>query len=233
MSDDAKAEWVARVLGVDVIAPPIPNAKALTFRLAGLANKVKALGNPKDMLDDLRAAGSALKGDDVGLANGLMDEIEARLASRERAGEAAAEIAAGDVPPEKDPAIAKLRKAWSATRVARDRALDNMFKVCTDYLSDPEAAEDVQFDEVEAKAQEIGDMMPIPPTDIDDAIQAMVTTDQKRRDAARTMARAALAKFRAELDEEPALKDLQALGNYPIYDLVTKAVDALDAALDA
>jgi hypothetical protein len=240
MSDntsDPRAQWVARVLGVTIpgsvgAAPHAPSVQDLTTRLAKLAAQVKAAGTPPDMLDDLRAAGAALKGNDVGLAAGLLDEIEDRLASPKPA--ATAEEPPTPGPAANDRVVAEIRFRLAAAHDAREQARDNMYAACDSVLADPEAEEDPQFDEVQEDAADIGELMPTLPSDIDKAVGDMAARDPAKRDAARKRALTAVAKYRQEFDGVPALKILQDMGpgSFPVYDLVRKAIDDLEKALE-
>lgn len=240
MSDkasDPKAEWLARVLGVTVpgvigTAPPGPSVQELTARLGKLVERVRAAGAPPDLMGDVRAAAAALKGNDVGLAAGLIDEVEGLLASRDRAAKAAEELGQPS-PSAKDKVVAEIRFRLAAAYDAREQARDNMYAACDAILADPEAEDDPQFDEVQDEASDVGELMPTLPSDIDKAVGDMDTRSPAKREAARKRALTAIGKYRTELDGVPALKILQDMGSgkFPIYDTVKKALDDLEAAL--
>jgi len=239
-ASDSRRDWVMRVLGVAVPAVQAetgarPDVGELATRLRKLLDRVKDAGSPPDMLDDLRAAGAALKGNDPGLAGGLLDEVEGRLASRARAAEAAAEIARAAPSKKGAVAFAQVRLRWAAARAAREEALNDLETVCAAMLALPEAEDDPQYEETRAAAEQVVDRMPLPASGIDDAIDAMASIDETRREAARKQALDAIKTYRADLDAEPALKLLQDMpvGKFAIYDRVAKALDELAAALSA
>jgi hypothetical protein len=84
-----------------------------------------------------------------------------------------------------------------------------------------------------AAAEAAPDRMPEPAPTIDEAIDAMATSDPGLLDAARKQALDAIKKYRADLDAVPSLKLLQdtAAGKFEIYDRVSAALDELEAAL--
>jgi hypothetical protein len=242
MSDQdsaAKRAWVERVLGLKVgggaVASPVFDSATLTKRLGELARRVTAIGSPKDLMEDLRSIGAALKGGQLGMTADLLDETAGRLASRERAGDAAADIA--KAAPSKAVgvvAFAKMRMKWAATRQAREEAINTLHALCAKVLADPQAQEDPQYEDMQQAAADIGDRMPDFGSGVDDALDAMVNAQGEQRDAARKAVLDEIGKIRADLDREPALKLLQdtEAGKFAIYDSVAGALSELEAAVN-
>ncbi len=233
-----KRLWVAQVLGITIPAPPgvAADPAQLMARMKAVGEKIKAAGASHDLVDDLKAAGAALHGHDLGVAAALLDEIEARLDSRAHAADAAAEIRQA-APSNKVGTVdfAKIRLKWSATRSARQSAVDAMRTVCAKMLEDPDVIADPEFEELQDASARVHELMPDLPDEIDDLLDAMATTDAAKRAAARAEALAAIKSYRGTLDTVEGLRLLQDLpvGNFAIYDSVVSALTNLETALAA
>jgi hypothetical protein len=227
----AKNAWIERVLGVKL--SQVPALKALVPRLKAAEDRAKKLPEAHRFISELYNVIDAVLQGNSEAANEL-DHLESALSSGERAASAAAEIAqagaginAGVV------AFAKIRLRWNAVQASRSIAGRRLGAVLNEIL-DAEFADDPGLAQARAQVAHIGERIPQPSPDLQDALDDLAgTADPAERAKARTRALQAITGYRRALGRESLLADFQntEYGSYRIKDEVLGALDGLEAVL--
>lgn len=161
--------------------------------------------------------------------------VEARIRSRERALEAAQEIAdakaqlgLGAV------RLAKLRLQLRALEAGRGLAVSQLQASCRAVLdTDPD---NPRYQEGMAALANIGIRVPTPSPDLSAAVDEIADTDDVNKQAAgRKKALDEIKRYRAALDADPMLKALEntPTGSFKIYSQMVESLSALEAGLSA
>jgi hypothetical protein len=167
----------------------------------------------------------------------LPRDADMQPASVKRAQEAAAIIEAS-APRRAGGAVAyaKMRLRWNAAKASHATAAANLVRVVSALLDGEEFADEPRLDEARAAAAMAGGRLP-PFGElegaIDDALDVLASVAGDERSAMQTKAVQAIDRYRAKLEEDPMLRELQYtyLGTYAIVDEVDAALLSLRAAL--
>jgi hypothetical protein len=231
VADAARDAWIERVLGVKLSQVPV--LKALAPRLKAAENRAKKLPDSRRYISELHHVITAVLQGDLE-ATDQLDHLESTLSSGERAASAAAEIAqagaginAGVV------AFAKIRLRWNAVQASRSIAGSRLGAVLNEIL-DAEFADDPGLAQARGQVAHIGERIPRPSLDLQDALDDLAgTADPAERAKARTRALQAITGYRRALERESLLADFQdtEYGRYRIRDEILGALGGLEAVL--
>ena len=208
----------------------------LSARLDAVRERAMALPHPETFIDDVLAANAALDRGEGAAAEGLIDSLEARLLSAERAKADADEIEdAKAMPGIGAVRLAKLRLQLRALESSRGVAISQLQASCRDVLNtgDPD---DPRREEGLAALANLGVRVPPPGPDLAAAIDAIADTDDKaKQNGGRDKALLEIKRYRAVLDAEPMLQKLEntPAGSYRIYGELVSSLGALESALSA
>jgi hypothetical protein len=220
------------------------DGKALRARLQAVREDAVRMGVVAQIAQPLGQAAEAVRGGDA-TAAALLDALEQRLAGlagTQRAADAAATIAAsktaGGVGVVE---FAKMRLELEAARPKFDEAIDNLktsFEALLesdDFVDDPRSADPATRAKIDTLEQrlpsfpELGDR-------VDDAIDKMASAaDPELRQQHSEAALKAIAEFRARIDAEPMLTEMESTdaGSFPIHATMVATLDRLATALRA
>ena len=241
---DSKAEWMLRVLGVDVrqdrssAGAERDELIRAARRLTALRPRIEALPNQFALSALLHEATEAIKSHSPALASEHADALEARVASAERAAAAAAAISSAR--PSATHGLvdfAKLRLKLSAALQARNTAAVNLQHVCERLLSSGDYDDDPEYSAALMALPAVGNRLPrIDPLadQVQDALDALANVDDpSRRQALLGPVVSAIDSFMAMLDADEMFRTLQETdaGTLPIYDAIAGAVTSLRTAL--
>jgi hypothetical protein len=214
----------------------MPELAGLSARLDAVRERSAALPHPESFTDDILAANAALDRNDAATAGGLIDSLEARLLSAERAQAEAEAIAdARAMPGIGVVKLAKLRLQLRALQSSRGLAISQLQASCRDVMTsgDPD---DPRLEAGLAALAGIGERVPVPSADLSAAIDEIADTDDKaKQNAGRDKALREIKRYRAALDAEPMLRMLEntPTGSYQIYGHMVESLGALEIALSA
>lgn len=245
MSDsNARRDWVSRVLGVNVGAAGGPPPLDLSTRLAEAVGDIRAHNATEQLGAQARKAAEAVK---AGAANAeaLLDALElatAALVSAQRRADAAATAQAGVTAAGVGlVAFAKLRIKLRNAVSSRDMAAANLEAACSDRLKTPAFLDDPRSTDpkVIALVANIGERVPpieATAAEVEDALDNMASeSDPTRRRQLAGRAQATIKAYRASLDAEPLLVEMEQTeaGSFAIHSAIAGALDELDQALAA
>ncbi len=225
----------SRTAGVDVAPASQVDLGALSARLDAARRRAAALADPNRFTDDLLAVDTALGHEDGAAAAGLLDSIEGRIRSAERAHEAAQEIAdakaqlgLGAV------RLAKLRRQLRELEAGRGLAVSQLQASCRAVLdTEPD---NPRYEEGIAAVANIGIRVPAPSPELSAAIDEIAdTADAIKQAAGREKALDEIRRYRAALDADPMLQTLEntPAGSFKIYSQMVESLTALDIGLSA
>ena len=256
MATAEQRTWIALVLGVhlpeagDAAAAASLSVRELANQVTALRERATKLSRGEVFATDMRAVVTALQQSQLARARALIEELEARVTSAERAEAAAREIEAA-VPKELGGivAFAKLHLALNAALATRVTAAMNLQEACLAVLNSPDEVapeidevganvDDPVIKEARVAAAGAGDRLP-PMDEVQKAVEIILDrlvngSPDQRPDSARD-ANVAINAYLAKLDLEPMLRELQDFpaGTLPIYDALNDALTTLRDALAA
>ena len=166
MPDNNKAEWIKRVLGVEIVGQADQNEtegeeldddtvrKQLITQLADAISLSSGL--PKGVIETIRAmvaeAREAIKGADLDLALTLVERLEdyrEEAVQKQRLEEA-----------EKSQGLVQYRKLWFEWKNAQSLARQGLVTLAQSVLADEEMQDSPLWEQVEDAAEELEELMP-------------------------------------------------------------------------
>ncbi|WP_149535788.1 hypothetical protein [Siccirubricoccus phaeus] len=243
MPDDARREWIRKVLGIDPAPQSTGPSKAeLTARLMAVRDGMALIGAAETLGGDLRLAAAAVK-DGNPEAAAMLGALEDRLAAltqEKRAAEAAATIKAGAASKTTGVvAFAKLRLKLKAAESAYDLAGGNLEAACTAMLATPDFIDDPKASAPETLAAVARVREQVPPiaeaaAAVGDALDGMANAAApEARQKLAASALQAIGDYRKRLDAVPLLREMEnsEAGSFAIHTALAGALDDLAAAL--
>lgn len=213
----------------------VPDAEALIVRLAAARKRADRLAEPERFDGDFRAANAALDAGGASSAD-MVDALESRIVSAERAQEAADALADSKITLGLGAvAMGKLRLQLRALEAGRGTVISQMQAAGRDLL-DADADDDPDRAEGLAALAAIEPRVPRPSPALSAALDAMADTDDRTAQAAaRAAALAEVRRYRASLQADPLMQLLESspVGSYDIYGPLTGSLAALETALAA
>lgn len=214
-NDEARREWVERVLGVELPEEGTggdPNLRQqLAERIRDIINQLNNVA-PEDkatLIGQARQANELVKGPDLLAAEIAVEALEdGYLTAVRTARNAEAKAMTRDAV-----TYRKLRNAWQA---AQAKALTELEGLAGAVVNDEEEDEDDEeiLDDVAAAANRIGDVMPRFGTELETLLgEAELEPDDAQRDELRKKAAAKIDEYLGELGEANVLAALQAFAD--------------------
>ena len=238
MADQAKDEWVRRVLGTDLSASgksapdqstaPL-DAKALSARLVRLRDDAVAAGTLDLVASDLRLVVSAIKSDAAEAAD-MIAALEQQVAAL--SGTDASQIAAVG-------ARTGLKLKVKAVEGAREWAAATLEIACRSMLRTAAFEDDPDADsaELDAIIGAIGDRVPDFTPYGGTIAAALAELERAGANGARKQpldrAKKAITAYRAAVDAEPLLREMEDsdAGSFGIHSAIVAALDDLQRDL--
>ena len=235
---DPKAEWLFRVLGVDLAAPAVaevaeafdPNlAERLADARAGLAALAKAGDEAAPGIEALLLAANTAADAKAPDAAELMLGVEEALAhavSAARGREAGSASVIG----------VKFRQLLIDWHRAQGQVQDNLAALGDSFLDLDEVRDDPRYDDVVEAVDMLFTLVPSFGSKLDDDMNALLNTGGKDAGLVNS-ARQTLQQYRQQLAAAPQLRDLEAFGKkdvggeFPLYSALTEAMDEMEKAL--
>jgi hypothetical protein len=202
-----------------------PETGAVRDRVKALLTRLEAVANvnpekAKTLREVLKAvlAGSPAGADDK------LKVVEAQLASMERAGQAAQDIAKSS--PVRRASFHKARDQWNN---ARNMARTQMQKFAQAILSDPEAQEQPDWDDIRAAAQDLVKDLDAFDESLGEAVGRAASDETTERDGGLRDAQTLISKYRQELTGNGIFKltDGGAYGNFQVAAVLNLALETV------
>jgi hypothetical protein len=219
-------------------------AQIMQARLQAVREDAAGLGAAAALSDALREAAAAVQANAPD-ADTLLDALEQRLAAL--AGERRAAGAAETVAASRTEGgvgvveFAKMRLELEAARGKFEVAIDSLKSAfealleTEDFVDDPRSSEPETLARIDTLEQRLPSFPELAER-VDDAIDNMANaTDPKQRKQHGDAALKAIAAYRARIDAEPMLTEMESTdaGSFPIHSAMVEALERIESALRA